>query len=261
MIQESQESIISPGESLKLLGDGLKIALSKECRLYIIVPIIFNFFILTAVGLCLYYNLTDFVNETTSGLLPDWLSFLAPLVEPLIAFLLAALIIFLSVYFFSTLATVIASPFYGLLADKVEKMLNNTQSEDLGFKGIIRDIPRIIKREIRKQLFFWPRALLCCVVSFIPVINAVAPLCWFLLSAWMCCLQYTDYAYDNHKISFMTMRHDLAANKTATVFFGGIIAVGMIIPVLNLLLPPAAVCAGTKYYLLAQKHYVINKEL
>ena len=261
MLHESQESFISAGESVNLLTDGLKIALSKECRLYVIVPIIFNFLLLTSVGLYLYFNLTSFVNEATNGLLPDWLSFLAPIVEPLLACLLAALIIFLSFYFFSTLATLIASPFYGLLADRVEKLLNNTQSEDLGFKGIIKDSPRIIKRELKKQLFFWPRALLCCLISIIPLVNAVSPLCWFLLSAWMSCLQYTDYAYDNHKISFMTMRQDLAANKLATVFLGGFIAIGMMIPIINLLLPPAAVCAGTKYYLMVQKHYAVTKEL
>ena len=38
------------GESLSILFDGLKLALSKECRLYIIVPIILNFILLSAIS-------------------------------------------------------------------------------------------------------------------------------------------------------------------------------------------------------------------
>ena len=65
--------------------------------------------------------------------------------------------------------------------------------------------------------------------------------------------KYTDYAYDNHKISFSDMQRDLKSNKLSTFTMGAFIAFALCVPLLNLIIPPAAVCAGTKYYLSLQK--------
>ena len=105
----------------------------------------------------------------------------------------------------------------------------------------------------RKQLFFLPLAFFGLIIYFIPLVNILAPVYWFLLTAWMGALQYTDYAYDNHKISFADMQRDLKSNKLSTFTMGAFIAFALCVPLLNLIIPPAAVCAGTKYYLSLQK--------
>ena len=107
-------------------------------------------------------------------------------------------------------------------------------------------------------MFFLPLAVLCLIVSFIPGINLIAPVLWFGLTAWMGCLQYCDYAYDNHKIPFNSMQRDLKNNPLATLSFGTVIALSLSVPILNILIPPAAVCAGTKYYLEIQKNILQN---
>lgn len=60
--------------------------------------------------------------------LPEFLSFVAYV----LSYLLGIMIIFVCGYFFSTVATIIASPFYGLLADKVEALINGTHGDDMG---------------------------------------------------------------------------------------------------------------------------------
>ena len=97
--------------------------------------------------------------------------------------------------------------------------------------------------------------------AVVPVVNVVAPICWFLLAAWMMSVQYCDYPYDNHKIPFADMRHDLSMNRLCTFAFGAVIALAMTVPVLNLLIPPAAVCAGTKYYVELRKRYTLDSAL
>ena len=164
----------------------------------------------------------------------------------------------------STIATIIASPFYGLLAEKAEGLIRgNSVALDNGdsLADIVKDVPRIIKRELQKMGFYLPRVLVCLIISFIPVVNIVAPICWFLLAAWMMSVQYVDYAYDNHKISFAQMRHDLSQQRLATFSMGAIISLAMTIPLLNLLIPPAAVCAGTKYYVEMEKRYTLDGAL
>ncbi len=247
---------IGPVEVLSYLKDGLELALSKECRVYVLVPILINFVFLSFAGYELYTRLSDFLDSYFIHW-PSFLTFLAYI----ISFVLGAAIIFACCYIFSTVATIIASPFYGLLADRAEMALNGTKSEDTGFAGIIKDIPRIMLRELKKQLFFIPRVIVCLIITVIPVVNAVSPLAWFLLTAWMGCLQYCDYAYDNHKIPFAVMRRDLARGKLPTFTFGAVIALCLTVPVLNLVIPPAAVCAGTRYYLEMQKRYAMAGEL
>ena len=241
-------------DAFNYLIQGMKLALSKDCRLYIIIPIIINLILMSIVGYFLYANIKDWIFQMV-GLLTDFLVFLAYILSAI----LAILIVFVSCYFFSTIATIIASPFYGLLADKIEMKLNGTASEDMSLMDTIKDVPRIFKREIQKQIFFLPLAFICVILTFIPVINLIAPILWFLLTSWMGCLQYCDYAYDNHKISFALMKKDLKENSLPTFTFGAIVAIALSIPIFNILVPPAAVCAGTCYYLEMQKRYNLSK--
>lgn len=248
MNNEITERKISALDAISYLCEGIKMALSKECRLYVMIPIIVNFVILFSLGYATFNYISNIVSNIFKEF-PEFLIFLAYIITAILGLLIG----FVSCYIFSTVATIIASPFYGLLADKVEMKLNGTQSDNMSFFDIIKDIPRILKREARKQLFFLPLAFLGLIIYFVPVVNILSPVYWFLLTAWMGTLQYTDYAYDNHKISFADMQRDLKSNKLSTFTMGAFIAFLLCIPVLNLIIPPAAVCAGTKYYLSLQK--------
>ena len=240
---------LSLGMTFECLASGFKLALSKECRAYVIIPVLVNLLLLS-VGGYFAYTLINEVIFSLKEYLPDYLMFLLYL----LTVIAALMIIFVCCYFFSTIATIIASPFYGLLADKAELAIKGTSSADASLGEIIKDIPRVLKREFAKQCFFLPRALLCLIISLIPGLNLISPVPWFLLGSWMGCLQYADYAYDNHKIPFKIMRNDLKASMFPTFVIGAVIAICLAIPLLNLIVPPAAVCAGTKYYVELRKN-------
>ncbi len=80
----------------------------------------------------------------------------------------------------------IAAPFSGLLAEQLEARLTGEAPPDTGIWDIMKDLPRIMKREWQKLAYYLPRALLLFVLYFIPVIGqTAAPVLWFLFSAWM----------------------------------------------------------------------------
>lgn len=256
MIKDRANQEINPFSVVSYLGSGMKLALSKECRLFVIIPIIINFIVLLAGGYFAVQMIHSVLQEYL-GMLPQWLSFLSYLLWVL----LAATMGFIFVYIFSTVATIIASPFYGMLAEKAEGVIRGAPfaaGADEGLGAIVKDVPRIIKRELQKLGFYLPRVLVCLIISFVPVLNIIAPICWFLLAAWMMCVQYVDYAYDNHKIPFAQMRKELAQQRMTTFFLGAIISLAMTIPFLNLLIPPAAVCAGTRYYVDIQSRFTLD---
>lgn len=250
---ENQFQRVTPGQALGFLTCGLKIAVSKECRLYILVPVLVNLVLLSICGYSIYSYLSSMI-ASLDELLPQWLSFLTVI----ISIILALMVIFIGCYFFSTVATIIASPFYGLLADRAEMIINGTHGDDMTVTQLIKDVPRILKRELRKQLFFLPLAFLCLVITFVPVVHVLSPFFWFMLTAYFGCLQYADYSYDNHKISFAQMQKDLKGSFLSSFCIGSVIALAMSVPVVNILVPPAAVCAGTRYYVELQKAKLIR---
>lgn len=77
---------------------------------------------------------------------PDWLQWLSYLLWPLAV--ISVLLVF--GYFFSTIANWIAAPFNGLLAEQLEARLTGATPPDTGIFGIMKDVPRIMKREWQK---------------------------------------------------------------------------------------------------------------
>lgn len=258
MIKDSLNQEISPFSVFSYLGTGISLALSKECRLFVIIPILINLLVLALGGYFLFQTIYGVLQNYLDEL-PQWLSFLSYVIY----FILLGMVGFVFCYIFSTIATIIASPFYGLLAEKAETVIRgqSVSNGDESLSAIVKDVPRIIKRELQKMGFYLPRVIVCIIITFIPFINIIAPILWFLLAAWMMSIQYVDYAYDNHKITFAQMRHDLAQQRLATFILGVIISLAMTIPILNLIVPPAAVCAGTKYYVEMNKNFNLDSAL
>ena len=149
-------------------------------------------------------------------------------------------------YFFSTIANWIAAPFNGLLAEQLEARLTGATPPDTGVLGIMKDLPRIMKREWQKFAWYLPRAIVLLILYFVPGIGqTVAPVLWFLFSAWMLAIQYCDYPFDNHKVPFKEMRTALRSQKVANMQFGALTSLFTMIPFLNLFIMPVAVCGAT----------------
>lgn len=73
-------------------------------------------------------------------------------------------------YFFSTIANWIAAPFNGLLAEQLEARLTGATPPDTGIFGIMKDVPRIMKREWQKFAWYLPRAIVLLILYFIHLV-------------------------------------------------------------------------------------------
>lgn len=220
---------------------GVTLALSPGIRRFVFLPLLSN---LLLVGSAVYYLLTHLTEWIAHwmGLVPSYLSWLSYLLWPLIALTILGTFS----YFFSALANLIASPFHGLLAEKVEKKLTGQSINDEGWWALVRDTPRILLRELQKISYFLPRALLLFLILLIPVIGqTLGVILWFLFTSWMCAIQYCDYPFDNHKISFATMRSQAKQKPVLLYPFGMLVSVVTSIPILNLLIMPIAICGAT----------------
>lgn len=212
-------------------------------RHFVLVPLLINI-VLFAGAIWLLVNQFETWVAYWLSFLPDWLSFISWILWPLFA----VLVLLVVYYGFTLVANLIAAPFNGFLSEKVEHILRGEKVVDEGWQGILALIPRTVGRELAKLAYFLPRFLFLLVLSFVPVINIVAPVLWFLFGAWMMAIQYCDYPMDNNRVSFAQMKALLKAQRLTSVGFGGLVQLGMMVPLLNLVLMPAAVVGATIYW-------------
>ena len=231
---------------LGYLGEGFRLIRQPGLRLFVIIPLILNVLLF---GLLFYFLAELFAGliAAAMGWLPDWAWLQA--LDWLFWLLYGAVILLMLAYGFVVVANLIGAPFYGYLAELTEKHLTGQEvTTDEGWAAIVKDLPRVLGRELQKILYYLPRALGLLVIGLIPVVNRIAAVLGVLFNSWMMALQYVDYPADNHKVSFKALRGLLADTRLSAFGFGLPVALAAMVPVLNLVVVPAAVCGATAYW-------------
>lgn len=235
-------------EGIHYVCRGFKLLSKPGVRLYAIIPLLIN--LLSFAGFIrLAYHYTNIANQWFTTHLPQWLQWLDWLLW--IAFVLA--ILFFFVYIFTTIANMIAAPFNGLLSEKVEEhLLGHKLNNSLSFKELVALLPKTITRQLQLLFYFLPRAFIMLVLFFIPGVNLVAGIAWFLFSSWMVAIQYLDYPFDNHSLAVKNMTHRMRKSWLLHMGFGVTTSLLSAIPIINLLIMPAAVAGATALWV--EKH-------
>ena len=223
------------------LTRGARMLTHPKLRLFVIVPLMVNILIFgSLIGVGFGY-LSAMMDSLLLGI-PDWLDFIEWILWPLIGITVSLI----TGYLFTAVALVIASPFNALLAEKAEELVTGRPVDALeGLGAALLALPRSILRELAKLLYYVPMAVFVLVVSFIPGINAVAPVLWLLLGAWMMSIQFVDYPMDNHQLSFADVKEAVRSRRLSTMGFGGLVALCTGIPIVNFFVVPAAVVGAT----------------
>ncbi|WP_437881108.1 sulfate transporter CysZ [Pseudomonas sp. LRF_L74] len=236
----SSPALSGPG----YLSEGLKLVLSPGLRLFVLLPL--------GINLILFIGLIGVAVQQFGGWvdgfmpsLPNWLSFLEYIIWPLFVLLVLVILFFT----FTLLANLIAAPFNGFLAEKVEVVVRgHDHFPPFSWGELMAMIPRTVGRELRKLGYFLPRAIPLLILTFIPVLNLVAAPLWILFGIWMMAVQYIDYPADNNKMSWQDMLAWLREKRWQSLSFGGIVYLALLVPGLNILMMPAAVAGATLFW-------------
>ncbi|WP_286272664.1 sulfate transporter CysZ [Thalassotalea hakodatensis] len=245
MQQNHSSPLAYSGAGYLLLGFSL--IRMKGVKRFVFIPLSVNLCLFAVAFSYLFTKLDEWMLAFESWL-PEFLQWLTWIVQPLT---LLFLLVFFS-FIFSSVANWLAAPFNGLLAEKLEAKLTNKTPPPGSVFDIVKDIPRTFSREWCKFRYYLPRAVGFFILSFIPIIGQIM---WFLFVAWMMAIQYKDYAFDNHKVPFEAMKHALAERKGLSYSFGVTTAVCSMIPFVNLVIMPVAICGATALWV---DHYRDN---
>jgi len=109
-------------------------------------------------------------------------------------------------------------------------------------------------REGKKILYLAPRAIAVIIIVLLlnltPIANILAPVVTFLWAGWSMAVHFIDYPADNDQINIPVMLTKMRSKRADCLGLGGATALLLSIPVINVIVVPAAVAAATKFWLI-----------
>lgn len=233
------------GAGVEYFFKGMSLIHRRGLRRYVLIPLLLNILIFSGlIGLSAHFY-GDLISWIDS-LLPSWLHWL----NWLLWLFFATSIFLVFIYTFTLVANLVSAPFNSFLAEKTEMLLTGKKiDEAMNWKLLIKDIGRSIQRQWQIIVYYIPRVLLLLILFFVPGVNLIATIAWFLFSAHNMAIQYIDYPMDLHRVSFRDMLKQLKNHRKPKYSFGAMIVIFSLIPLLNLLVMPIAVCGSVVFYL------------
>jgi len=218
--------------------DGARAARAPGLGRYTWLPLLVSFLII-AVGLTLAFGYLGDLAAYLTAQLPEWLAFLRLILVPLL-YLLGIL---MGAWLLALLAVLVASPFLGDLSAAVERLEGGAGPEYR--QSLWAGAVSAVGRELRKLAYYLPRLVVVFLVTLIPLVNAAAPILWFVFGAWIMAVQFCDYPNENRGRPFRDTLALLQRNRATALGYGSCATLAMAVPLVNLLLIPAAVAGGT----------------
>lgn len=229
-----KNKINNPAIAFGYVKKGLKMILRPELRRFLWVPVLINILLYSSALFVGYY----YINELLVDFIPSWLQWLSWILWPLY-FVSFFIIVFFT---FTVLANILAAPFYGKLAAKTQALVG-----DHSIAVVEPSIVKVMMAETRRAGYFVLRSLPILLLFLVPVVNLVAPFVWALFGAWAMALEYLAYPLENEGMLFSEQKKWVKSMRLGALGFGGAAMLGLSIPLLNLVVAPAAVIGATLY--------------
>lgn len=225
----------NPVLAVSFLFKGLNLLGRPELRKFIIIPMLINVVLYSAALILGYFYISDLIDQ----FIPGWLSWLSWILWPL--FFISFFIV--GFFTFTVLANILSAPFYGKLSAKTLAMVKG--------QAVATDeqpLVKVLVAETKRLGYLVTRAFPLLILSIIPGINVVAPLLWALFGAWGMALEYLAYPLENQGVLFSEQKELVKSVRLGALSFGGLAVLGLTIPVLNIIVAPAAVIGATLYF-------------
>lgn len=239
----------SPLSASLYLLRGARLLLAPGVTRFVLIPAAINIAIFGGIGWWLGGAIADWLAPDTA-IGDGWLSRLVAGARDVFAWIVTLTAWIALAWLYTLLANIIAAPFNGLLAERVEAHLTGRAPPAGGSVAtLLREIPRTLSSEAARIVYLVVRFVPLLLLQFVPVVNVVAPFLLFVFGAWVFALEYLDYPMGNHGARFADVRRSAARHRWAALGFGAPVAIVSAVPLLNLLVMPAAVAGATALWL------------
>ena len=224
----------NPAFALSCLLEGLKLLTHQDLRKYLLIPLFINLVLYSGVFVLAYYSVSGLIQQ----FIPEWLSWLSWILWPL--FFVSLFI--LGFFSFTLLANLIAAPYYSSLSAKTLQIIS-------GQTAAGPELPwdKVFFGELKRIRYLLLRILPLLLLFIIPVVNLIAPVLWALFAAWGIAMEFMAYPLEDRGLPFAEQKQFLQQARFGVLCFGGATGLGLTLPIINLVIAPAAVIGATIY--------------
>lgn len=141
------------------------------------------------------------------------------------------------------LAAIVASPFSGPLAYRTACGLGHEPRAPP--RSLAGEMAHATGTALRKLGYYALLLIPVLLITVIPGLNLLAVPAWFLYGSWVLAVEFLEAPLANDGLEFRAVRQTLRRNRPATFAFGAGTTLLAMIPLVNLLLVPAAVIGAT----------------
>ncbi len=161
--------------------------------------------------------------------------------------MLIALLLLLSFFLFGKIVSALAAPFNDMISQKTEELSSGLQQEQpFSVSALFKDAGRSLVHAFKLLALYLALLVGSLVLLLIPGIGTFLYAAMVvLISALLFAFEYLGYSMDRRRFSWQEKTKFFRTRLESVLGFGlGVVAVGYI-PVVNVLLIPAAVIGGT----------------
>lgn len=168
-----------------------------------------------------------------------------------VAVLVTVLLLIIIFFVFTFVATAIASPFNELLSEKTETLVKGTfQDTPFSFIGLLRDSARSIIHSLAIVGIYVGTLIMSLPLLLIPGLGHILFAgVGALLSSYLFAFEFLGFPMDRRRYSFTEKRRFIHSRLRSALGFGLGNVVVASIPLVNILLLPAAAVGGTLLFL------------
>jgi CysZ protein len=165
--------------------------------------------------------------------------------------MLTALLFLVIIFLFGKIVSALAAPFNDMLSQKTEELINGRSAEQpFSMIALFKDSGRSLAHAFKLLGLYIALLISALVLLLLPGVGAFLYACTsIVISALMFAFEYLGYAMDRRRLSWRDKTALMRSRFQSVLGFGLGVVAGGYIPVVNVLLIPAAVIGGTLLFL------------
>lgn len=236
--------------ALYMLGGLARLLTDRSMRRLAVAPILISAFVLAAfvwATFSYYDELAGWLFDTSgvTGWLAQAATFLVMLV---LGFVLVMVLL-----------PVVTGPFTDVISERTEALeLGKDPDISFSLKGFAKEVGVAIGHALKNLFLFVVLSGVALILGLIPIVGPIAVIVvQLLIMAFFASLEFLDAVANRRQYTFAQKVHVISENRALYAGFG--LAAGglLLVPLLNVVVIPAAVLAGTRLFLHLEAHNVI----
>ena len=240
---------------VKLIPLSLRLIFKDPINLLLaIIPTLLSLSIYIFLIVLIFKN-SDYFGVAVQNWIPDpqtagWIGKLITAIFVIFMFLIMS-------WSFILVSGIISSPFNSLLSSRIEQKLSGlvpSTDTQKSFSLILKNLGATFINEAKKLIFIIALTALAFILNLFPLFYPVG----IFLLALILSIQFIDYSWSRHDMSFTQCVGDLFKNIFSYGGYGLVFLVMITIPLINALVPAFATSFFTVLWLKRQKRLILS---